>query len=67
MNLPLLAAHNPGSVFNGLDWVVIVLFLLGMVVVVWASTRHKAQSGTDYFLSGRQAGWLQRSPLPSRR
>ena len=59
MNLPLLAAHNPGSVFNGLDWVVIVLFLLGMVVVVWASTRHKAQSGTDYFLSGRQAGWLQ--------
>jgi SSS family solute:Na+ symporter len=50
---------NTGSVFNGLDWLVIVLFLLGMVVVVWASTRKKAQSGTDYFLSGRQAGWLQ--------
>jgi SSS family solute:Na+ symporter len=50
---------NTGSVFNGLDWFVIVLFLLGMVVVVWASTRKKAQSGTDYFLSGRQAGWLQ--------
>jgi SSS family solute:Na+ symporter len=59
MNLPLLLAHNTGSVFNGLDWLGIVLFLLGMVVVVWASTRKKAQSGTDYFLSGRQAGWIQ--------
>lgn len=48
-----------GSVFNSLDWTVIVLFLLGMVVVVWASMRQKAKSGEDYFLSGRNAGWLQ--------
>jgi len=33
---------NTGSVFNGLDWLVIVLFLLGMVVVVWAFMRKKA-------------------------
>ena len=59
MNPPPMRPLNTGSVFNGLDWLVIVLFLLGMVVVVWASTRKKAQSGTDYFLSGRQAGWLQ--------
>src|SRR5512142_1517686 len=50
---------NQGSVFNSLDWTVIVLFLLGMVAVVWASMRKKAKSGEDYFLSGRNAGWLQ--------
>jgi len=50
---------NTGSVFNSLDWIVICLFLLGMVVVVWASMRKKAKSGEDYFLSGRNAGWLQ--------
>ncbi len=54
-----IAVANAGSVFNNLDWVVIVLFLIGMVTVVWASMRKKAQSGTDYFLSGREAGWLQ--------
>jgi solute:Na+ symporter, SSS family len=59
MTPTLLAAANTGSVFNNLDWVVIVLFLVGMVAVVWASMRKKVQSGTDYFLSGREAGWLQ--------
>ncbi len=59
MTPTLLAAANTGSVFNNLDWVVIVLFLVGMVTVVWASMRKKVQSGTDYFLSGREAGWLQ--------
>ena len=46
------------SVFNSLDWLVIVAFLLGMVMVVWASMRKKVQSGEDYFLSGRDAKWL---------
>jgi len=50
---------NAGSVFNSVDWVVIILFLLGMVMVVWASMRKKVKSGEDYFLSGRDAGWLQ--------
>jgi SSS family solute:Na+ symporter len=50
---------NTGTVFNPLDWTVIVLFLVGMVVVVWASMRTKVKSGEDYFLSGRNAGWLQ--------
>ncbi len=30
-----------------------------MVVVVWVSMRAKVKSGEDYFLSGRNAGWLQ--------
>jgi SSS family solute:Na+ symporter len=46
------------SVFNSLDWSVIVLFLFGMIVVVWASMRKKVQSGEDYFLSARDAKWL---------
>jgi solute:Na+ symporter, SSS family len=50
---------NTGSVFNSLDWGVIIVFLAGIVVVVWASMRTKVKSGEDYFLSGRKAGWLQ--------
>jgi SSS family solute:Na+ symporter len=38
---------------------VISLFLFGMAAVVWASMRKKVKSGEDYFLSGRDAGWLQ--------
>jgi SSS family solute:Na+ symporter len=48
-----------GSVFNGLDWAVIALFALGMVATVWFSMRKKNESGKDYFLSGRDANWLQ--------
>ena len=47
------------SVFNSLDWIVIIVFLSGMVTVVWASMRKKVQSGEDYFLSARDAKWLQ--------
>ena len=47
------------SVFNSMDWGVIVLFFIGMITVVWYSMRTKVQSGEDYFLSGRSAGWLQ--------
>jgi SSS family solute:Na+ symporter len=52
------ATHN-GTVFNGLDWVVIALFGLGMIATVWYSMRKKNESGKDYFLSGRDANWLQ--------
>jgi SSS family solute:Na+ symporter len=53
------AATNTGTVFNGLDWFVIALFGLGMVATVWYSMRKKNESGKDYFLSGRDANWLQ--------
>ena len=52
-------AINTGSVFNGLDWVVIALFALGMIATVAFSMRKKNESGKDYFLSGRDANWLQ--------
>ena len=52
-------AVNAGSVFNGLDWAVIALFAVGMIAVVIFSMRKKNESGKDYFLSGRDANWLQ--------
>jgi SSS family solute:Na+ symporter len=51
--------RNQGTVFNGLDWVIIALFALGMVITVAVSMRKKNASGKDYFLSGRDANWLQ--------
>jgi len=48
-----------GTVFNGLDLAVIIAFAIGMVVTVWFSMRKKNESGKDYFLSGRDANWLQ--------
>ena len=54
-----IAAVNHGSVFNGLDWVIIALFAVGMVITVLFSMRKKNESGKDYFLSGRDANWLQ--------
>ena len=47
------------SVFNGLDWAVIALFAIGMIAIVLFSMRKKNESGKDYFLSGRDANWLQ--------
>ncbi len=52
-------AANGQSVFNGLDWAVIALFALGMIATVAFSMRKKNESGKDYFLSGRDANWLQ--------
>jgi len=49
----------PESVFNSLDWIVIVLFVLAMIGVILFSMRKKNESGKDYFLSGRDANWLQ--------
>jgi SSS family solute:Na+ symporter len=59
MNMLMLAQGATGSVFNSLDWMVIAFFLVGMIITVWASMRKKSHSGKDYFLSGRDAGWLQ--------
>ena len=63
---PLLAAAEPAApaaghrtVFDNLDWFVIILFGLGMILTVWYSMRKKNESGKDYFLSGRDANWLQ--------
>lgn len=64
MHSTLIFAEAPtaigqGSVFNSLDWMVIALFAIGMIATVMFSMRKKNESGKDYFLSGRDANWLQ--------
>jgi SSS family solute:Na+ symporter len=53
------ATAVPSAVLNNLDWFVIALFALGMIATVWYSMLKKNESGKDYFLSGRDANWLQ--------
>jgi SSS family solute:Na+ symporter len=48
---------STGSIFNFADWVAIILFFVGMLVIVWASVRKKAKDGEGYFLSARYAKW----------
>ena len=44
--------------FSALDWYVLAGFFVLLVgVVVW-SLRQKEENTTDYFLAGRNAGWL---------
>ena len=54
-----VAGGMNGTVFNRLDLAVIILFAIGMIATVWFSMRKKNESGKDYFLSGRDANWLQ--------
>jgi SSS family solute:Na+ symporter len=60
-SLATAAAANglSGTVFTGLDVAVIIAFAIGMILTVWFSMRKKNESGKDYFLSGRDANWLQ--------
>jgi solute:Na+ symporter, SSS family len=50
---------GPGAVFNSEDWLVVALFVAVMLVIVALAMRRKAESGRDYFLSGRDSNWLQ--------
>jgi SSS family solute:Na+ symporter len=47
------------SVFNSTDWLVVAVFVAGMLAVVLFSMRARPTSGKDYFLSGRNSNWLQ--------
>lgn len=45
------------SMLQSLDWMVIGAYFLGLIVVVWWSSR-KQQTTADYFLAGRNVGWF---------
>jgi solute:Na+ symporter, SSS family len=47
------------SVFNYQDWIVVAIFVVVMFAITLYAMRTKAQSGKDYFLSGRDSNWLQ--------
>jgi solute:Na+ symporter, SSS family len=54
----LLAATTPGqSVIHTLDWIVIALYFVLIGWVAWWYGRHQKDS-VDYFLAGRNAGWV---------
>ena len=41
-----------------LDWIVLGIFVLGLVgIVIWV-IRKKDKNTTDYFLAGRDATWI---------
>ena len=54
-----ITAAASGSVFNSLDWFIVALFVAVLAAIVAYSMKEKAKSGKDYFLSGRDCGWLQ--------
>jgi len=44
--------------FHLLDWIVLGAFVLGLVgIIIWVS-RMKEDTSSDYFLAGRDAGWI---------
>ncbi len=46
------------TAFESLDWGVLGLFVIAMVgIIIWV-TRQKEETSDDYFLAGRNAGWL---------
>lgn len=56
--LPLLAAAAPAaSTVTNLDWIVIGLYFVLIGGVAWWYGRHQ-KDNVDYFLAGRNAGWV---------
>jgi len=44
--------------FGGLDWFTLGLFFVGLILIVWWVLRQKEETSVDYFLAGRNAGWI---------
>lgn len=44
--------------FAGLDWAVLGLFIMALAAVAWFAARRGKDDTQDYFLAGRNAGWL---------
>jgi Na+/proline symporter len=53
-----MRAAPSASVFNNLDWTVVAIFIVVMFAITLYAMRTKAQSGKDYFLSGRDSSGL---------
>jgi SSS family solute:Na+ symporter len=46
------------TVFGGWDWFTLSLFFLGLIGIIFWVLRQKEDTSTDYFLAGRDAGWI---------
>lgn len=47
----------PVTGLGNIDWFILGLYFIGMIALVWWSSRRQATS-TDYFLAGRNIGWF---------
>ena len=54
----MLDSMLAAATFEGLDWAVLGLFAIAMVGIIVYVTRKKEETSDDYFLAGRDAGWL---------
>lgn len=41
-----------------LDWIILAVFFLGMIGIIVYVVMQKEKDTTDYFLAGKDAGWL---------
>lgn len=46
------------QLFGWQDWGTLGLFFLGMIGIVWWVLKQKEETTADYFLAGRDAGWV---------
>ena len=53
--------------FQTLDWIAIAAYFGIMLAIVWWVVLQKQRTSTDYFLAGKNAGWLSISWGPSDR
>ena len=44
--------------FANWDWFTLGLFFLGLIGIIWWVLKQKEETSTDYFLAGRDAGWV---------
>lgn len=51
------AIMNPNAPIQWQDWLVIALYFVGIGLIAWWSGRNQ-KSTADYFLAGRNVGWL---------
>ena len=44
--------------FSYWDWSILLLFFFGLAAIVWWVLKQQEETSTDYFLAGRDVGWL---------
>ena len=46
------------SVLKPLDWIIVLVYFVIVLGIAWKVMREKQKTSTDYFLAGRNLGWL---------
>jgi len=46
------------QLFGWQDWCTLGLFFFGLICIIWWVLRQKEETSVDYFLAGRNAGWI---------